>query len=121
MHANHTTAITELATRVAHPKSESDHFRAVQAQIAFASDIYTGVLQVCSSKNGLAGEALLRTLFEVTASAIILAKHGNGLKDFIRQGRLTELRMMRVLEVTALKERLAPTIAATEKEFQELW
>jgi hypothetical protein len=29
--------------------------------------------------------------------------------------------MMRVLEVTALKARLAPTIVATEMEFQELW
>ncbi len=61
-----------------------------------------------------------RTLFEVTASAIILAKHGNKTKDFVTHGRLTELRMMRVIEEPSLKERLAPIIAATEKEFQEL-
>src|SRR6266480_3646657 len=107
MNANHTTAIAELAKRVAQQTTEGAHLHAVQAQITFATDIYIGVLQVCSNQNGLAGEALLRTLFEVTASTIILAKHGNKLEDFIRQGRLTELRMMRVIEVPALKERLA--------------
>jgi hypothetical protein len=121
MHADHTTAISQLATHISQQKTDDDHFHAVQVQIAFAINIYSGVLEVCSTQNGLAGEALLRTLFEVTANAIILAKHKNKVKDFVRQARLTELRMMRVIEVPALKERLAPAIAATEKEFQELW
>ncbi len=118
---DHTAAITELATRVSQARTEDAHLHAVQAQIAFATNIYCGVLEVCSSQNGLAGEALLRTLFEVAASTIILAKHRDRLKDFVRHARFTELRMMRVIEVPALKARLAPTIAATEKEFQELW
>jgi hypothetical protein len=121
MTTDHWTAITELATRVSQQKTEDNHFHAVQAQIAFATNIYNGLLEVCSGQNGLAAEALLRTLFEVTASAIILAKHRNKVTEFLKHGRLTELRMMRVIEVPALKERLAPTIAATEKEFQELW
>jgi Family of unknown function (DUF5677) len=69
----------------------------------------------------LAGEALLRTLFEVAVSAIILAKHRDRLEHFVGHARFTELRMMRVIEVPALKEQLAPTIAATEREFQQLW
>jgi hypothetical protein len=121
MTTDHRTAITELAKRVSQQKTEDKHFHAVQAQIAFANDIHNGLLQVCSGQNGLAAETLLRTLFEVTVSAIILAKHPDRVSDFLKQGRLTELRMIRVIEVPALKERLAPTIAATEKEFQELW
>jgi hypothetical protein len=113
--------ILELAKRVSEAKTAPEHLRAVQAQISFASEIYQGLLDVCSRKNGLAGEALLRTLFELTVSAIILAKHSGKVKDFIRHGRFTELRMTRVIEVSALRERLAPTIATSEKEFQELW
>jgi hypothetical protein len=118
---DHTSTIIELATRVRQAKTEDEHLHAVQAQIAFATDIYCGILEVYSSHNGLAGEALLRTLFEVAASTIILAKHRDKLKDFVRHARFTELRLMRVIEVPALKKRLAPTIAATEKEFQEVW
>ncbi len=119
--ANHASAIIDPAKRVIEPKAEDALLEAVQAQIAFATEVYRGILEVCSSQNGLAGEALLRTLFEVVASTIILAKHRDKLKEFVRHGRFTELRMMRVIEVPELKKRLAPAIAATEKEFRELW
>jgi hypothetical protein len=117
---DHTSTIIELATQVSLAKTEDELFRAVQAQPGFATNIYRGVVEVCSSRNGLAGEVLLRTLFEVTTSTIILAKHGEKLKDFVRHGRFTELRMMRVIADQRLKDRLAATIAATEQEYQEL-
>jgi hypothetical protein len=113
--------IVRLARRVTEIKTDDDHLSAVQAQIAYSNEIFTGILSACAERNGLAGEALLRTLFEVIASTIILAKHRDKLDDFIRNGRFTELRMMRVIEARALKEGLAPTIAATETEFQQLW
>jgi uncharacterized protein DUF5677 len=115
-----TSALIESATRVSSTRSDDAHFKAVQAQLSFATEVFRGLLDVCARQNGLAGEALLRTLFEVVASAIILAKHRDKLKDFIRHGRFTELRMIRVIEVPVLKKRVAPTIAATDKEFQEL-
>jgi hypothetical protein len=82
--------------------------------------MYRGVLEICSTQIGLAGEVLLRTLFEVVVSTVILAKHQEKLKDFVRHARFTELRMMRVVEVPELKARLEPTISATESEFREL-
>jgi len=114
------STIIELLTRVSRDNTEGAHFHAVRAQIAFATDIYRGVLEACSSQNGLAGEVLLRTLFEVVTSTIILAKDRDKLRDFIRHARFTALRLMRVIEVPALKARLAPMIAATEREFQGL-
>jgi len=112
--------IVELAEQISKLPTEDEHLHAVQAQIVVASDLYRGMVQVCSDRNGLAGEALLRSLFEGITSAIILAKHCPWLKDFVRHGRFTELRMMRVIQVDSLKERLAPQIAATESEFQKL-
>jgi len=64
--------------------------------------------------NGLSAETLLRTLFETVTSTTILAKHPEKLGDFIDHGRLVELRMMRVIESPALKERLQATIKATD-------
>lgn len=113
--------IFELATRVSEIKTNNPHLSAVQAQIAFGNEIYRGTIEVSAGGNGLAGEALLRTLFEVISSAIILAKHGEKLQDFIRHGRFTELRMMRVIEAPSLKARLAATVAATDAEYQQLW
>src|SRR5712692_4650552 len=100
------TDIAELAKQVTEIKTDDDHLSAVQAQVAYANEIFAGIMRVCAERNGLAGEALLRTLFEVVASAIILSKHHDKLKEFMRHGRFTELRMMRVIEVLALKERL---------------
>jgi hypothetical protein len=56
--------IVQLAEEFSAVPTADEHLHAVQAQIVFASDIYRGVVQVCSDRNGLAGDALLRTLFE---------------------------------------------------------
>ena len=113
--------ILELSKQVAEKKTDDRHLAAVQAQIAFANEIFRGIHTVSADRNGLAGEALLRTLFEVVTSAVILAKHCEKLEDFIRHGRFTELRMMRVIEEPALKARLASAVAATEAEYQKLY
>jgi hypothetical protein len=57
----------------------------------------------------------------VITSTIILAKNPEKLGDFIEHGRMTEIRMMRVIETPALKERLEPAVQVTETEFQRLW
>jgi len=115
------SSILELSKQVANKKTDNRHFSAVQAQIAFANEVLRGISTVSTDGNGLAAETLLRTLFEVVASAIILAKHGDKLEDFVRHGRFTELRMMRVIEEPPLKARLASIVAATEAEYQELY
>ncbi len=113
--------ILELANRVSEIKTDNPHLSGVRAQIAFANEIYRGTIEVSARGNGLAGEALLRTVFEVVTSAIILAKHGEKLQDFIRHGRFTELRMMRVIESPSLKARLAAAVGATDAEYREVW
>lgn len=86
----------------------------------FANEIYRGITQVCANRNGLAGEALLRTLFEVIASAIILAKSRARLTEFVLHGRFTRLSFIRYVRTDRIKKRLAPEIAATEEEFRQL-
>jgi hypothetical protein len=113
--------IVEFINRIIEIKDPTEHFEAIQAQLAFAKNIFLGLISVCAEKNGLAGEALVRTLFEVVTSTIILAKHPDRLSRFVRHGRLTELRMLRFIETPELKERVADIIKETDKEFQELW
>ncbi len=112
--------IVQLADEVSKLPTEDEHLHAVQAQIVFANEIYRGITQVCADRNGLAGEALLRTLFEVIASAIILAKSRARLTEFVLHGRFTRLSFIRYVRTDRIKKRLAPEIAATEEEFQQL-
>jgi hypothetical protein len=113
--------IVEFIDSITEKKDPTEHFEAVQAQLAFAKNIFLGLICVCAEKNGLAGESLVRTLFEIATNTIILAKHPDRLAQFARHGRLTELRMIRFIEQPELKERLADVIKATDKEFQDLW
>jgi hypothetical protein len=113
--------ILDLSRQLAEAPTTDAHRGAVLAQLAFANQIFEGISAVCEKGNGLSGETLLRTLFEAVSSAIILAKHPEKLGDFIEHGRMTELRMIRVIESPPLKERLEPSIKATEAEFQRLW
>jgi Family of unknown function (DUF5677) len=112
--------IVQLAAEVSKLPTEDEHLYAVQAQIVVASQIYGGIAQVCANQNGLAGEALLRTLFEVITSAIILAKSRVRLTEFVRHGRFTRLSLMRHMRTGRFEKRLAQEIAATEEEFQKL-
>ena len=113
--------IVDLTSRIIETKPASVHFEAVQAQLAFARNIFLGLMSVCAEKNGLAAESLVRTLFEVATNTIILAKDPDKLSHFVRHGRLTELRMIRFIEQPELKERLADLIKETDEEFQKLW
>jgi hypothetical protein len=73
--------------------STSEHFTAVQAQCAVASEVYIGVLQLADGKNGLAASALVRTLFETIIGAIILANRPEKLQDFGKHGKMMLLRL----------------------------
>jgi Family of unknown function (DUF5677) len=115
------TWIVALIGRVTETKPATAHFEAVQAQLAFAKQIFLGLMSVCAEKNGLAAESLVRTLFEVATNTIILAKRSTRLPLFVRHGRLTELRMLRFIQQPELKERLADLIKETDEEFQKLW
>lgn len=114
-------SILNLSKEIAAADNADEHKAAVLAQIAFANNIFEGIIAVCEKKNGLSAEALLRTLFESLCNALILAKHPEMLADFIAHGRMTELRMQRVIETPALKQRLEKTIKETESEFKQLW
>ena len=119
---NETSAqIFDLSKRISQQETTDPHLSAVLAPVAFVNEIFSGIGTVCDIGNGLAGETLLRTLFEAIPSAVILAKHPDKHRDFIAHGRMTELRMLRVIEVPALKTRLESRIKATEAEFQDLW
>ena len=118
---NTSVQILDLSKQLAETPTNDAHRCAVLAQLAFANQIFEGIGAVCEKGNGLSGETLLRTLFETASSTIILAKHPEKLRDFIEHGRMTELRMIRVIESPPLKKRLEPTIKATESEFQRLW
>jgi hypothetical protein len=87
--------VLHLSGRVLSADSVSTHFQAVQAQCAFAIEVYKGLLRVVAAKNGIAAQALLRTLFETIVSAVILAKHPEKLDDFKNHGKLTAHRIAR--------------------------
>lgn len=116
-----TVRILDLSKQLAEAPTADAHRAAVVAQLAFVNQVFEGIGAVCEKGNGLSGETLLRTLFEAVSSTIILAKNPEKLGDFIEHGRMVELRMMRVIESKPLKERLEPSIKATEPEFQRLW
>jgi hypothetical protein len=69
-------------------------------------------------QNGLAAESLLRTLFETAINAIILAKHKELLKDFIRQGHFQRLQMLRFTDIG--REQIDALIKSTEDDWQKL-
>ncbi len=82
-----------LAKKVLAVERGCPHFRAVQAQCAFAIEAYTGVLQLVDAQNGVAAVSLGRTLLEAVVSAVILAKHQEKLDDFKNHGKLTTFQM----------------------------
>lgn len=53
-----------LATKILTAPQTSKHFEAVQAQCAVALEVYTGILQLADTRNGLSASALVRSLFE---------------------------------------------------------
>jgi hypothetical protein len=112
--------ILKIADRIIGAKVEGDHGAAVQAQVGFAREIFVGILLVCGERNGLSGESLLRTLFDVVTSATILAKHPEKLERFMRHAWFTGLRMMRSVSAHPIRRKMEPYIAATEREFQQL-
>jgi hypothetical protein len=88
-------ALAEKALKA--PKSGA-HFEAVHALCVVALRVYIGILQLVEAENGVAAQALLRTLFETVVSAVILAKHPEKLDDFAKHGKLTLLRMARSID-----------------------
>jgi len=114
------TGILKIANRIIGAKVEGEHGAAVLAQVAFAREIFIGILLVCGERNGLSGESLLRTLFDVVTSATILAKHPEKLERFTRHAWFTGLRVMRSVSAHPIRRKMEPYIAATEREFKEL-
>jgi hypothetical protein len=88
-------AVLRLTKRLLAVQRDNAHFRAVQAQCAFATETYTGVLQVVDTQNGIAVVSLVRTLLEAVVSAVILAKHQEKLDDFKNHGKWTTFQMAR--------------------------
>jgi len=93
--SNESEAVLLLAKKVLVAERDGAHFRAVQAQCAFAIEVYTGVIQMVAAQNGIAAMSLGRTLFEAVVSAVILAKHVEKLEDFKNHGKLTTFQMAR--------------------------
>jgi hypothetical protein len=115
------TKLLSLSNQIAESNRNDEHRTAVLAQLTFANRIFEGIIAVCEKGNGLSAETLLRTLLEALSSMVVLAKHPEKLNDFVEHGRMTELRMLRMIQVAPLKARLEDIIKATEPEFQRLW
>lgn len=111
--------IYNLARKVAEQTTTDEHFRAVQAQVQVANQIYFAILRMLEEQNGLAAESLLRTLFDAAVNCIILAKHKEKLNDFLRNGQFTHLRLIRFTQV--MKQRFEPIIQATEDDWKVLF
>jgi len=110
--------IRELSKKVAEQKTDNEPLRAVQAQIAVTNQVYIAICRMVADQNGIAAEALLRTLFDSAINCIVLAKHKEKLKDFIRNGQFTHLRLIRFTDV--VPEKIKPLVAATEDDWEAL-
>src|SRR6266851_5180921 len=86
--------IYRLTERIAALPSDDEHFKAVQAQCLVLNQMYLGVLDLCAKQNGLAAEALLRSLFESGVTTALLAKNKGKLDDFKRYGQFVHLRLL---------------------------
>lgn len=113
------TLIYTLAKRVAEQLSTDEHFKAVQAQIIVTNQIYFAIFRMVADQNGIATEALLRTLFDSAINCIILAKHKEKLQDFIRNGQFANLRLIRFNDV--MPEKIKPLVDATETDWKVLF
>lgn len=111
--------IYELAKKVAERETDSEHLRAVQAQIQVANQIYFAIFRMVADKNGIAAECLLRTLFDSAINCIVLAKHKEKLQDFVRNGQFAHLRLIRFND--AMPEKIKPLIASTEDDWKVLF
>lgn len=86
--------IEEIANRFLSIDNKTDHFQAVTCQVRFALKIFGGICILCETENGIAAEALVRTLFDCIINTVILAKHPELLPDFVDHGRLNQLEVM---------------------------
>ena len=94
MDENDVKPVKELLDRFLAEKRNDDHFQAVATQVKFAQKIFDAVCTLCRAGNGVAAEALVRTLFDLIINTTILAKHPELLADFIDHGRLNQLEVM---------------------------
>jgi len=113
--------IFELAKQVAEQSTTDEHFRAIQALLQVANQIFVGIYRMVTDQNGLAAESLLRTLFEAAINGIILAKHKELLNDFIRHGQFTHLRLLRFTNINFAKEKIVALLQATDEDWQKLF
>jgi Family of unknown function (DUF5677) len=114
--------IYKLAERIASKATDDEHFKAVQAQCSVLNQIYVGVMELCAKQNGLAAEALLRTLFETAVTTAVLAKNKNKLNDFIRCGQFIHLRLLRSNTLgPPVKETIDKLVALTEEDWKPLF
>lgn len=86
--------LSEILRSIVKTASTSDHFKAIQAVCNVTLDFYRGVLTLVGSQNGLAAQALVRSLFETVVSGVILANSPQRLAKFLRHGKFTQLRTL---------------------------
>jgi Family of unknown function (DUF5677) len=121
--------MSQLLISIVNAESTSDHLKAIQALSRVILKFYRGVLLLVGDQNGLAAQALVRTLFETVVSGVILAKSPSLLSKFFRHGRFTHLRTLHFaktdineeagLRRAALHERYRAEIDSLFAEFGE--
>jgi hypothetical protein len=112
-----------LAKEFASMTPTSDHMNAVQAQVQLTLELFVGLLNEGKTENGVAAEALLRSVFDSVINAVILAKHPEKLGDFIRHGKFSQMRQMRfTTELTPeMQKHVQSIITKTEPDWGALF
>jgi Family of unknown function (DUF5677) len=114
--------VLALANRLLSAGRDDAHFQAVQSQCTSAIEVYTGVLQLVETQNGISAQALVRTLFEAIVGAVILVKHPEMLNDFRNHGKLTALRIARSIpRDSPFAKKLQIRRAAASAEYDALY
>lgn len=86
--------LASMLHAIANAAERDEHFRAVQLLCTVVSDLYTGILALVANQNGIAAQALVRTLFETIVTTVILANRPDLLETFRRHGKYTHLRTL---------------------------
>lgn len=96
--------------------------KAVQAQVAVASEHYGGVLAASANGFGLPAEAAARNLFDLVVGTIYLMKQPCLLADFIGFGKLTFYRLMKNIDLESSegKQAQARDLAKHDAEIKRL-
>jgi hypothetical protein len=102
--------------------AETELTKAVQAQVAVATEHFGGMLAASANGFGLPAEAAARNLFDLVVGTLYLMKNPHLLTEFIEFGQLTVYRLMKNLRPESPKYQRAQArdLATYDAEIKRL-